>query len=471
MNDPGVTINTDSTNRLNTVSTPLSTVSSPLTTVNSPVNTVSSSFTTVDPGRAKEQRNEYEILFDPLILDLEDIVDLQDTGIFGSAYDDEYVDVEADLNNLETNMSVSPIPIKIILKHKSLERWNQVTHALDDESWVEATQEELLQFKLLNVYTLVDLPHEQKLVAQGYRQEEGVDYDEVFAPVARIEAMRLSIVKDWHIPQSDKYVIYLKEDLAYLNCEDTKLLLYMRHTTLNITKITSRPIKTVGPKSFVNVAKIRPNAFQELHSPSRRPFYQQTALKNKILNNKVNIVKVNSVNTAKGKRVTSVVREQGINAVKSKACWVWRPKIKTKSVKHIGKSKEVGTVRYLSLVVPLKKVGDEAVHKELGDRMERAATTTSSFEAEQDSDAQTRFEAASKSPLIHLSQEINSNLQQRGERQRWSFHMKKKIWSQRILPNRGGCQKLDVETENAEEESSEVYLDVISATKILADAS
>ncbi|GJT17313.1 hypothetical protein Tco_0876019 [Tanacetum coccineum] len=49
-----------------------------------------------------------------------------------------------------------------------------------------------------------------------------------------------------------------------------------------------------------------------------------------------------------------------------------------------GKSKEVGTPRYLSLVVPLKKVGDEDVHKELGDRMERAATTASSLEAKQD---------------------------------------------------------------------------------------
>ncbi|GJV75013.1 hypothetical protein Tco_1506597 [Tanacetum coccineum] len=41
-------------------------------------------------------------------------------------------------------------------------------------------------------------------------------------------------------------------------------------------------------------------------------------------------------------------------------------------------------------------VGDEAVHKELGDRMERAATTASSLDAEQVNDAQTRFEAASK---------------------------------------------------------------------------
>ncbi|GKD29647.1 hypothetical protein Tco_1240425 [Tanacetum coccineum] len=65
-------------------------------------------------------------------------------------------------------------------------------------------------------------------------------------------------------------------------------------------------------------------------------------------------------------------------------------------------SKEVGTPRYLSLVVPLKKVGDKAVYKELSDRMERAATTASSLEAEcqdtilGDVVAQTRFETTSK---------------------------------------------------------------------------
>ncbi|GKB14514.1 ribonuclease H-like domain-containing protein, partial [Tanacetum coccineum] len=84
----------------------------------------------------------------------------------------------------------------------------------------------------------------------------------------------------------------------------------------------ARPINTATPKSFVNAAKTRSNAFQKSHSPSRRHFYQQTALKNRNLNNKVNTAKINSVNTAKGNRVTSAVGEQEINAVKSSACWV-----------------------------------------------------------------------------------------------------------------------------------------------------
>ncbi|GKD24984.1 hypothetical protein Tco_1231198, partial [Tanacetum coccineum] len=132
----GEAANTDNTNRVNTVS--------------SSVNTVSSSFTTVDPGRERAQRNEFKSVFgqdkdtnsnitymmftpvnvvgssyenlgesipvnaatfpnddfptDPLIPDLEDTADLQVTGIFSGAYDDEDVGVEADLNNLETTM-------------------------------------------------------------------------------------------------------------------------------------------------------------------------------------------------------------------------------------------------------------------------------------------------------------------------------------------------------------------------------
>ncbi|GJR37972.1 hypothetical protein Tco_1213656 [Tanacetum coccineum] len=75
------------------------------------------------------------------------------------------------------------------------------------------------------------------------------------------------------------------------------------------------PINTTAPKSFMNAAKTRPNAFQKSHSLSKRPFYQQTALKNRYLNDKVNNAKINFVNTAKGNRVTSAVGEQGINDV------------------------------------------------------------------------------------------------------------------------------------------------------------
>ncbi|GJV26699.1 putative ribonuclease H-like domain-containing protein [Tanacetum coccineum] len=69
----------------------------------------------------------------------------------------------------------------------SQEEPKKVSQALADESWVERLQEERLQFSLQE--------NKARLVAQGYRQEEGVDYVEVFAPVARIEAIRLF----WHL--------------------------------------------------------------------------------------------------------------------------------------------------------------------------------------------------------------------------------------------------------------------------------
>ncbi|GJS30720.1 putative ribonuclease H-like domain-containing protein [Tanacetum coccineum] len=74
---------------------------------------------------------------------------------------------------------------KNVTEHES----KKVIQALTDLSWIEAMQDELLQNKKDDRGIVVR--NKARLVAQGYTQEEGIYYDEVFALVARIEAIRL----------------------------------------------------------------------------------------------------------------------------------------------------------------------------------------------------------------------------------------------------------------------------------------
>ncbi|GKA04277.1 putative ribonuclease H-like domain-containing protein [Tanacetum coccineum] len=160
-------------------------------TVSPSVSTTGQSFTNAD-----------DLPTDPLMPDLEVTADLLNTGIFSGAYDDEDVGAEADLNNLDTTMNVSAIPTTRIHKdhpkdqiigdinsatqtrrmtkiseelamvgyikkqrktnHKDYQNYlfayflsqiepKKVTQALIDPSWIEAMQDELLQFRLQKV--------------------------------------------------------------------------------------------------------------------------------------------------------------------------------------------------------------------------------------------------------------------------------------------------------------------------------
>ncbi|GJT06160.1 retrovirus-related pol polyprotein from transposon TNT 1-94 [Tanacetum coccineum] len=65
-----------------------------------------------------------------------------------------------------------------------------VNEALTDESWIIAMQEELNQFIANDVWELVPQPKNMKIIG-SYKQQEGIDYDETYAPVARLESIRI----------------------------------------------------------------------------------------------------------------------------------------------------------------------------------------------------------------------------------------------------------------------------------------
>nr|GEY07905.1 hypothetical protein [Tanacetum cinerariifolium] len=97
-----------------------------------------------------------------------------------------------------------------------------IKEAMADSAWIESMQEELHQFDRLDVWELVDRPlctnvinlkwlwknkrdeentvirNKSRLVAKGYAQKEGVDFEESFTPVARLEAVRLFIAYAAH---------------------------------------------------------------------------------------------------------------------------------------------------------------------------------------------------------------------------------------------------------------------------------
>nr|GEZ82897.1 retrovirus-related Pol polyprotein from transposon TNT 1-94 [Tanacetum cinerariifolium] len=110
--------------------------------------------------------------------------------------------------------------------------------ALTQACWIEAMQEELNEFERLEVWELVPRPdqvmvitlkwiykvkldelggilkNKARLVARGYRQEEGIDFEESFASVARLEAIRIFLAYAAH---KNMVVYQMDMKTAFLN--------------------------------------------------------------------------------------------------------------------------------------------------------------------------------------------------------------------------------------------------------------
>jgi hypothetical protein len=140
---------------------------------------------------------------------------------------DDAVTDEGDLVHLAFNAESEPVSI---------------SEALKDGKWVKAMQEELQSIESNGTRSLVELPSTKKaiavkwvyktkmnpqgevtrykarLVAKGFLQKEGIDYEEVYAPVARIETIRLVValanINNWSIHQMDVKCAFLNGPLS-----------------------------------------------------------------------------------------------------------------------------------------------------------------------------------------------------------------------------------------------------------------
>ncbi|GJT02247.1 retrotransposon protein, putative, ty1-copia subclass [Tanacetum coccineum] len=88
--------------------------------------------------------------------------------------------------------------------------------ALTQACWIEAMQEELNEFEHLEVWELIPRPDKNKahFVARGYRQEEGINFEEYFAPVARLDAIRIFLA---YVAHMNMIVYQMDVKTAFLN--------------------------------------------------------------------------------------------------------------------------------------------------------------------------------------------------------------------------------------------------------------
>nr|GFA16469.1 hypothetical protein [Tanacetum cinerariifolium] len=120
-------------------------------------------------------------------------------------------------NQLRTNGDMCMYALTV-----STMKLKNVKEAMIDPAWIESMQEELLQFKRMDVWVLVPTPdnispltlkwifknkkdeentvirNKFRLVVRGYHKEEGLDFEESFSPVARMEAIRIFLAYDAH---------------------------------------------------------------------------------------------------------------------------------------------------------------------------------------------------------------------------------------------------------------------------------
>ncbi|GJR51425.1 ribonuclease H-like domain, reverse transcriptase, RNA-dependent DNA polymerase [Tanacetum coccineum] len=419
--------------------------------------------------------------------DDQNILALEDYNIFNLSSDDQDGGVEADMNNLDTTIQFSPnLTTRIHKDHpldqvigdlqsttqtrrmsKNLEEHGiqkgnscierskldrgyagrastiQATRRLDFSGFTKRKRAigTKLVFRNKKDKRGIVIRNKARLVAQGYTQEEGIDYDEVFAPVARIEAIRLFLAyasfKDFVVHQmdvksaflyglqvkqkedgifiiQDKYVTEILKKLVLLDFKREAHYGYIK-SFCSKDEDASTPMKTHKPlfkdenREDIDEHMYRSMIGSLMYLTSSRPDiidYARSSLDRKSITGGCQFLRCRLISwqckkqTVVANSTTEAEYALTVNPTIYVSCieQFWST-TKTKTIN--GETQihalvdvkkivitESSVRKYLQLQMrmsgePIEPVADEVVLKEKGDSLERAATTASRLEAEQ----------------------------------------------------------------------------------------
>ncbi|GJW25397.1 putative ribonuclease H-like domain-containing protein [Tanacetum coccineum] len=427
------------------------------------------------------------------------------TRIFASAYDDEDVDGQADLNNLETTMNVSSIPttrinkdhpIELIIRdlhsalltkrmlqqnlkehclvsyinkqrrtnHKDYQNClfayflsqkepKKVIQALENPSWIEAMQEELLKFELQKVWTLVDLHNGKrtigtKWVFKNKKDKRGIVVRNKARLVAQDDAQEIpdefyrgahllfrstvstpmepnkALVKDDEADNVDVHLyksmigslMYLtasRPDITFVVCACARFQVTPKTSHLHVMKRIFRYLKgqpklglwyprdspfdleTFSNSDYAGASLDRKSTTGGCQFLGKRLISWQCKKQTIVANSTTEAEYVTAANCyrqnlkfhAKTKHIE--IRHHFIrDSYEKRLIQVIKVHSDQNVADLLTKAFDVSRGRDTKIPQsggPPLKVGDKAIYKELGDRMERDVTTDSSLEAEQDS--------------------------------------------------------------------------------------
>ncbi|GJT73798.1 ribonuclease H-like domain-containing protein [Tanacetum coccineum] len=310
--------NVSSTNNVNTASNTINTVSPTVNAAGIEVNVV-------DPKLSIELPNDLNMHLSPQTRRM--TKNLKEHGLFSS---------------VQQRTNHKDFQNYLFACFLSQEEPKKVIQALKDPSWIEAIQDELLQFKLQKVWTLVDLPNGKRAIEDiikknsilirkrcRFQTQRGLDTVEAQLVTYRKNEVLLSeevVVLKTEVGCKQYEINMLKTEFEKVKQEkegiDFKIEKF-ENASKDLDKLLESQItdnkefqhpefEGYGPKDSKNVSTGAP-IIKDLESDSndeKKPKFK---------------VEKKTVNTARPKAVVNAVRTNRVNAVKASACWVWRP--------------------------------------------------------------------------------------------------------------------------------------------------